>query len=244
MNIGTIFSNTFGLLSRNFLLFFTLSFVGTLLVAFLQIALLGMDSFAPAPPPEISDDMTPEEVSAAMMAGFDGGLLLWNFFSQILYSVLSAVLHLAAWDRIQNRAPRIADYVGLSAHMVLPLFFLSVAMGILMVIGFFFLIVPGLYVFAMFAVLVPVIVVERRGWGAFQPTIALTHGHRWKILLAYLALGIPLFLVLAIVGGAFSAAGGDALGAMIAVNVVVSALFLAIFAIFTTEIYAQLRAAE
>ena len=148
------------------------------------------------------------------------GMVLWGLFSQIILSALSAVLHLAAWDVMRGAPPQPMAYINRAAQMILPLFLLSIV-----------------------AVLVPVIVIEGRGFEALMRCIEMSRGRRWRIAFSFTGTIVLLFAAM-MVSGAVIGVVGSSIGALLAINTVVSSLVLAFFAIFTTEVYGQLVADE
>jgi hypothetical protein len=79
-----------------------------------------------------------------------------------------------------------------------PVILLALLMGVLFMLGFMLLIVPGLILITMWFVSTPACVVERTGpWTSLKRSAALTKGHRWKIF----GLMILLIIVSLIVAG-------------------------------------------
>jgi hypothetical protein len=65
---------------------------------------------------------------------------------------------------------------------IVPLFVAGLLAGIAIAIGFVLLIVPGLYLLTIWAVIAPVIVIERTGaLDAFGRSRALVRGHGWTV---------------------------------------------------------------
>ncbi len=78
---------------------------------------------------------------------------------------------------------------------ILPL----IGMGLLLIIpfyiGYLLLIVPGLYLGAMFSLILPVVAFEGRGFGALGRSLELTRGYRWVLVGYNLVLGIVATLI-------------------------------------------------
>lgn len=235
MNAMAAYSRSFAMLRENFLLFFTLAFAGIVAVTIIESLLFGLEFAVYGVQVAVDEDV--------MTSTMTSGILLWSLLSQVILSALSAVLHLAAWDVMRGARPQPGAYINRSAQMILPLFFLSIVVGIAVGFGFVLLIVPGIYVFGIFAVLVPVIVVEGRGWEAITRCLELSEGRRWQIAFSFAGMVAVLFGVI-VLSGALIGLVGDSTGAVLMVSTVTSALMLAFFAIFTTEIYGQLVAQE
>ncbi|SOH92462.1 hypothetical protein SAMN06273572_101309 [Monaibacterium marinum] len=235
MNVTAAYSNSFTLFRENFLLFFTLAFAGIVAVTVIESLLFGIEYAVYGAPVTVENDVA--------IPGLNAGMLLWGLMSQVLLSALSAVLHLAAWDVMRGAHPQPNAYLNRSAQMILPLFFLSIVVGIIVGFGVILLIIPGIYLFGMFAVLVPIIVIEGRGWEAMMRCVELSRGRRWHIAGSFVGL-LVLLIAIVIVSAAIMGAIGDSIGAVLIVNTVISSLIFAFFAIFTTEIYGQLVNSE
>lgn len=235
MNTMLAYRRTFTLLRENFLLFFTLAFAGIVAVTLVEALLFGIDYSVYGATVTIEDE--------TVVSSITSGMILWGLLSQVILSALSAVLHLAAWDVMRGDQPQPRAYINRAAEMILPLFLLSIVVGIVVAIGVILLIAPGIYAFGIFAVLVPVIVVEGRGFEALTRCFEISRGRRWQIALSFAGV-IALLFVAITMSGIIIGVIGDSVGGLLALNTVVSSLVLAFFAVFTTEIYGQLAASE
>jgi hypothetical protein len=130
-----------------------------------------------------------------------------------------------------------------AAPFVLPLAVAGLLAGIGIVIGLFLLIVPGLLLMTWWALLAPVIVLERSGiGGAFGRSRELVRGNGWQVF----AIIVLLVIVQAVVSGILSAVAlavddsvlSDAIGSYVG-NVLVAPLA----ALAATVVYLRLREA-
>ena len=81
-----------------------------------------------------------------------------------------------------RRDNSIGEQMRAVAPVVMPLIGAGILSGLGIVAGFFLLIVPGLYLLTIWAVIAPVIVVERRGvFDAFGRSRQLVRGNGWPV---------------------------------------------------------------
>lgn len=123
-----------------------------------------------------------------------------------------------------------------------PLLGVSILAGIGIAIGFVLLIIPGLILLTIWAVVIPVVVLERPGvFASFGRSRELVRGHGWSVF-GTLVLAYVIAIGVAIVGAIIAAPLGDVLQAV--VNWIVSALLLPLTALVTAVLYFRLRAAH
>jgi hypothetical protein len=110
--------------------------------------------------------------------------------------------------------------IGELMRLVLPVLMPLIGAGLLVAIGagigLLLLVAPGLYLFTIWAVTAPVIMVERRGvFDALGRSRQLVRGYGWPVLgviLVALLMGIVVAVLLAIVAGAIT--DGEIVGAV------------------------------
>lgn len=107
----------------------------------------------------------------------------------------------AAQDILDGRRDHtVASLLRSALPVILPLFVAGVLVGILFLIGFVFLIIPGLLVLTFFAVVAPVIVVERAGvFDAFRRSIELVRQAWIQVLIVIVLLFLLRFIVGAVI---------------------------------------------
>ena len=122
-----------------------------------------------------------------------------------------------------------------------PLLAVAILAGLGIALGFVLLIVPGLILITIWAVVVPVCVLERPGvLASFGRSRELVRGQGWSVF-GTLVVTWLIAVGLAIVGALIAAPLGDAAEAV--VNWVVSALTLPLSGLVMSVLYFRLRAA-
>ena len=193
LGVSDILSNTFGLYFSNFPYFFGIFFVPYFTLQLLAGA-LGYGGATVAP-------------DAAMLGVIAVTLVYLVIFFAIQAVMVRSAITLKLGEGVQFGAAVRAALTGL-----IPIILLGIVAGLVSGIGFIFLIVPGLYLMAMFYVYVPAIVFEGKGFSALGRSIDLTSGYRWAIVGLVLVFFVLLFLASIVIGavtvGVMAATGG------------------------------------
>ena len=122
---------------------------------------------------------------------------------------------------------------------MLPLILAGLLVGIIVAIGFVLLIVPGLIALTIFAVVAPVIVLERKGVvGALGRSRELVKGNGMQVFGVIVVIFLMTFVVGAIIGGIGGAAGT---GGRIVAEVIASTLTAPLGALAAAVLYFELR---
>jgi hypothetical protein len=141
-----------------------------------------------------------------------------------------------------RRDNSIGDLLRSVSPVVLTLIIVSILAGIATVIGFIALIIPGLYLMTIWAVIAPVVVVERPdGLSAFGRSRALVKGHGWQVF-GVIVIVIVLLLVIGIATAILIGAVGDAGGAL--AGWILSVVAAPISALVAAVLYFALRVAH
>jgi hypothetical protein len=113
----------------------------------------------------------------------------------------------AARDILDGRRDyEVSTLLRSAAPVILPLFLAGVLAGLAFLIGFLLFIIPGLIVLTFFAVVAPVIVIERPGViDAFRRSIELVRGTALQVF----GVIVVLFLLQFIVGAVIQAIAND-----------------------------------
>jgi hypothetical protein len=221
LRLGSIISRSGAVLSRHFLTFLMVTLIAyspTLLIAGLQTG-------------------EPIEPSEAL------GQALWALLGVVLLMVLSTlsyaiILH-AAFQDMRRRPVRLAESLNVALGRFFPLIGLAFVAGFLIVLGLILLIVPGLILYMMWFVGVPVCVVERLGpWTSLRRSRELTKGHRWKLFALALLLLVPN-LGGSLIGSGLGALAGPIVG--LGGQLIWTAIVAAFSAIVITVTYYDLR---
>jgi hypothetical protein len=119
-----------------------------------------------------------------------------------------------------------------------PLIGIGVLAGIGVAIGLVLLIVPGLILLTWWAVIAPVIVIERgRALDAFGRSRELVRGNGWAVF----GVIVFLFFVQLVVNSILGAIAGDSFGGSLAASLVSNVLVAPLSAIAAAVIYLSLR---
>jgi hypothetical protein len=139
----------------------------------------------------------------AATSGSAGGAALWGLLSVVLGLIGTFWVQGALTFAVDDvRDGRIDTTIGELYRRTQPFLGALIVAGVLAALGIglglLLLIVPGLYLLARWAVIVPAIVLEKKSAGeAFARSTELTEGHRWTVL------GVAVVVILAsvVVGG-------------------------------------------
>jgi hypothetical protein len=134
------------------------------------------------------------------------GLYLALIVSIVALFLLQATLVKAVQDVRDGRADlSISETVSQATPFIGPVFAASFLAGIAIFIGFVLIIVPGLILITIWAVIIPVIVIERSGvMAAFGRSRELVKGRAWHVFGTLVLTWIILFVVDIILGLIFA----------------------------------------
>jgi hypothetical protein len=126
--------------------------------------------------------------------------------------------------------------------VILPLFLVGLLAGIGIAIGFILLIAPGLYLLTIWAVLAPVVVVERAGvFDAFGRSRGLVKGTGWQVFGVIVILFLITAAASAIVQAIFVGIADSFIGYFLA-DLIVRVLVAPLSAIAAAVMYFELKA--
>ena len=111
---------------------------------------------------------------------------------ETLFTVVMAAACLRIWARLDPGA-RLSD-AQLWGNL-LPLAVLNFAIGLATFYALALFVVPGLLLSALFTALIPVIVLEDKGWDALPRTMALTRGSLMRLTALWAMLLIPWIIL-------------------------------------------------
>ena len=148
-------------------------------------------------------------VIAALLALAGGtiGIVLGALVEIIAAFVLQATLIKAVQDVRDGRVDlSIGDTVRAATPYIAPVAGASVLAGIAIAIGLFLIIVPGLFLITIWAVIVPVIVLERSGaLASFGRSQQLVRGRGWHVFATLVLVYVILLVVNLVLSLIFSA---------------------------------------
>ena len=149
----------------------------------------------------------------------------------------------AARDILDGRRDHTVGSLARSAATVIgPLLVAGILAGIGIGIGLLLLIVPGLFLLTIWAVLAPVIVVERRdAIGAFGRSRELVRGHGWQVFGVILVLFLLQFLVTAVIQALANSVADSVVGYSLA-DLIVRLLVAPLSALAAAVLFFELKA--
>lgn len=171
-------------------------------------------------------------------------IVLDLIIQMVVYGVATALLIQLAYDAKLGRNAALSSYIGPAMAAALPIAVLVTIAGILSMLGSVALILPGLWIYAVYSMVSPSIVIEKAGYRAMGRSVDLTRGYRWPIVGAV----VIVWICAALIGGAIgfvvamvgSAVGGGLLVSLILVSLA-SAFGAGLGGISLSLIYARLR---
>lgn len=185
-----------------------------------------------------------EGIVGAVLVEIDPALVLAAIAVQIVMSTLytGMVVNLVGDVQDGRRDQSVEQLFRSITPVVLPLIGAGILAGLGIAVGFLLLIVPGLFLITIWAVIAPVIVLERSGaLSAFGRSRGLVRGNGWSVF----AVIVLFFLILLVIGFLFGALGAAAGGAGRAIlDFVASVLTAPLVALAASVLYFQLRAAK
>lgn len=232
LGVGSLIGESFSILFGHFVKVIIIGFFPTLIGFLISGLLTGFDVALGLQPQDFSG---PGSVVASILS---------IVINMVVYSITTALLVQLAYDAKLSRPIQIGRYLGPAISVIVPLAIITILVTILVVVGFMLLIVPGLWVYAVFAVIAPAIVIERVGFGAMGRSRFLTKEYRWPIvgalILAVILSGIISFIAFFIVG-IIASLGSVGLIAGVILFAGLSTLGAGYMSILLALIYARLR---
>lgn len=235
LGVGSIISESFSILFRHFFPVLILSLGPTLLAIVISGLLNGWNAALGMAEPQAADGRY------FLRAGID------TIVQLVLSGVTTALMVQMAYDAKLQRPLRLGQYFGPALSAAIPIAILGLAGGILTVIGLAALIIPGLWVYAVFSMMPAAVVIEKVGFGGLSRSANLTKEYRWPIVGAFILLVIIAavigFVAMFLVGTMLGTTGFTGIGLVIGILVlsVVSAIGAALGSIAVALIYARLR---
>jgi hypothetical protein len=236
LGVGSIIGESFTILFRHFLAVLILSLVPTLL----SVVISGLMNGWGVALGYGGDVVAPDR-------GYFMRFALSLVAQIALSGITTALLVQMAYDAKLGRPLQLGKYIGPAIGAVIPLSILGLASGILVGLGTLALILPGLLIYAVFAVMPAAVVIEKAGFGGLGRSAELTRGYRWPIAGAAILLWIVAFLVsmaaMFVVGLIIAAIGPGSGGIIFGVLgfTAITALAAGLSSIAVALIYARLR---
>lgn len=216
--IGVALSKTFDLLTRYFGKFLLLTLIPMIPLLFLAIAGLG------------------RPIAAASLGFLGATTIILSFFLKI---VAQATTLYGAFQAMHGQPFTIGQSFQVGLGRALPVVGVALLVSVATGLAAILLIVPGIIVYCMYYVAIPVCVIERPGvMASASRSAALTKGYRWSIF--------GLLVLVAVVAGVVSYAlrllGGGLLGVLLQFGWQIVAT--AFGAVLVAVVYHDLRVAK
>ena len=189
--------------------------------------------------------LTDPTAYAEATSGLSGiALVLMSVLGLLLWAFASAALTQAAYDAKLDGAARFGPALATGLQRLIPVILVFLIAGICAYVGLIALVLPGLYITAMWFVIIPAVVIERVGLRALGRSASLTKGYRWPMV-GLVVLFILIYLAISIVSGAlqFALAGLGSVGliAMAITTALVTAIAYCLGGAIAALAYARLR---
>lgn len=184
------------------------------------------------------------------LTGFYALTLLSAVIGIVISALTQAALTRATVAEAEGRRASMGESIAAGVRVLLPLIGLSILLAVGVMIGFIFLIVPGIILYVMWSVAVPALVEERRGvFGSFGRSRELTDGAKWKIF-GILLVVLVVYWLLSGVAGIFMLSGMDVSDAQtpfqmstsfLIVSLIVGTLVNLFWGLVQASLYVELR---
>jgi hypothetical protein len=183
----------------------------------------------------------------------DPGVRLLNLAEEFIGLIAAAAVIYATVQELRGRRVSFSEFFGRGLAQGGAAIRVALLSGILLILAFIALIIPGLILYVMWWVAIPVAVIERPGAVAsLRRSAALTAGNRWRVVGLILCFFVAAVAAGALLGGSLIAAlafaaGGDEVRidqASTIASWLFAALFMAAQAVLTAVSYYHLRVAK
>lgn len=188
--VGERIGETFSVLRQRFWTFVLLSAIPGILVQLASLAAgLGLE-----------DPLNPNIASVGQATPSLGVIIFVSGVLPILlYSVMTGMMVLAAYDTKSGRPVRFNAYLQAAARRLPALVIVTLIASIGIGVGSILFLVPGLWLAGVWAVCIPAIMIESMGIGSLARSGQLTKEYRWPVIgfivVTYIIIGVITFLV-------------------------------------------------
>lgn len=234
LGVGTLVGDTVRVFFSRIVIFVVLSLLPSVITVGMQILVLGIGAVVPG---GVSPAAPPEVAAVGGLA-----VVAVSLTPYLTLAVFGAAVAAAAHDSKTGTTGSLAGYIGGGLSQILPLAVCNLIAAILIAVGTSLALLPGLWVFAVFAVVPAAIAVERCGFSGLRRSMELTRDYRWPIMggAILLFLAMSLFVVL-MVGVLTPVTTAISPVLSVVVMVLVSAFSFSALFIWIGLLYARLR---
>ena len=152
----------------------------------------------------------PVTLTIGLVVGIGAAIVSFATYSAILIRIVEA--------DVDGREPaRLRELMRIGLSSAWPLIWITLLVALATVFGFLLLIVPGVILLVIWAVFVPVIVVEGKGFDALARSRELVKGNGWNVF-GVGAITFSLVIGIAIVGSIAQAVLGRTAGGVVSIS--------------------------
>lgn len=233
LGFGQIISESFSLLFGNIVAVAVAAFIPILIALSVSGGLMGFDIMFGTAEPDV------------LAEGLGGIMVVTTLISLAIYGIVTAIIVQLAYDAKAGRGTSFGRYASTAVQTLVPNVILTLAISIMAGFGMIALIIPGLWIYGVFAVTIPVLVIERLGFGSMGRSAELTKEYRWPVIGTIIVIGIaagvlnliPTFIVQFVLGSL----GGGAVAFVVVLSALLQTLSYGLMSIGLALIYARLR---
>jgi zinc ribbon protein len=232
LTLGEVVSKTFDVFRQDFTKYFILFAVVEVITGI--VTALAQHAFVI---PTLASNATPQQF-ANWLPGFFGALVPLVFsilvVTVVFFPIAQGSAIKMASERIVKGQADLRETVGFAASKLIWIWALSIVVGIIVVLGFIALIIPGIILAIMFALAFPALIIENKGVVESMGRSRELVGGRWlKTFGTFLVFAIILGIASAIVSAISGPLG--IIGPV--VNGILSALYQPLFPILLAVYY-------
>lgn len=194
--VGRVIARTFSAWWHHVLVFSLLT-----LIAYVPLLLLSWLGGMPIPGVTAPSLAAFDPAAAAAPPTLPQGFWLAYFATMLLFLVeVGAITH-GVINYLAGKRVSLGAMIATGVRRLVPLLVVGILCYVMVLVGFVFLVVPGVILGCALAVAIPAVVVERPGvFGAIKRSFALTRGKRFAIFVAFLVFLVVLMGVTAVGG--------------------------------------------
>jgi hypothetical protein len=209
LTLGEVFSKTFELYRRGFAKYFLLFAVVQVIIGI--VTTIAQQAFVL---PTLPSNPTPQQVYD-WFPGFFGTLFLLLASILIVTLVFVPIAQGGAIklgsEQVEKGQADLGASVRFAASRLLWIWALSIVVGIIVVLGFIALIIPGIILAIMFCLALPVLIIEKKGVLESMGRSRHLVGQRWlKTFATFIVLGLIIIVasvIVSAISGLFGFAG-------------------------------------
>jgi hypothetical protein len=232
LSLGEVISKTFEVYRQNFAEYFVLFEVVGVIIGVVTVVAEHVFTFQTLPT---------NPTSQQFLSWLSGSLVPLISLAASIVIVIVVFLPIAqgsaiklASERIEKGQADLGASIRFAASRLLWIWALSIVFGIIVVLGFIALIVPGIILTIMFSLAFPVLIIENKGVLDSMGRSRQLVGHRWlKTFATFLVIGI----IIAIASSIVSAISGLFGVTSPVVSGLLSALYMPVFPILLVVYY-------